>query len=163
VKLATITAVFIAAAPAADEVKAPAPESVFPLRGHTADFGEADARFGTWRGSHRHEGQDIFAPAGTPIVSLRDGTVVEKGDDGGRGNYVAIWNAETGRTFMYLHMLRPTPLRLRAPVAAGQRIGAVGCTGSCWGDHLHIEMRRGRGTIGRPLDPLPELRRLAAR
>jgi murein DD-endopeptidase MepM/ murein hydrolase activator NlpD len=163
VKLATITAVFIAAVPAADEVKAPAPESVFPLRGHAPDFGESDARFGAWRGSHRHEGQDVFAPAGTPIVSLREGTVVEKGDDGGRGNYVAIWNGEARRTFVYLHMIRPTPLRLRSRVQTGERIGAVGCTGSCWGDHLHIEMRRGRGTTGRPLDPLPQLRRLAAR
>jgi murein DD-endopeptidase MepM/ murein hydrolase activator NlpD len=48
-------------------------------------------------------------------------------------------------------------------VRTGERIGAVGCTGSCWGDHLHIEMRRGRGTTGRPLDPLPQLRRLAQR
>jgi murein DD-endopeptidase MepM/ murein hydrolase activator NlpD len=162
-KLATITAVFLAAVPAADDVKAPAPESVFPVRGHAVDFGESDARFGAWRGGHVHEGQDIFAPAGTTIVSLRNGTVVEKGDDGGRGNYVAIWNGETRRTFVYLHMIRPTPLRLRSRVRAGQRIGAVGCTGSCWGDHLHIEMRRGRGTTGRPLDPLPQLRRLAAR
>jgi murein DD-endopeptidase MepM/ murein hydrolase activator NlpD len=163
VKLATITAVFIAAAPAADDVTAPPPESVFPLRGHAADFGEADARFGAWRGSHRHEGQDVFAPAGTPVVSVRGGTVVEKGDDGGRGNYVAIWDGETRRTFVYLHMIRPTPLRLRSRVQAGERIGAVGCSGSCWGDHLHLEMRRGRGTTGRALDPLPALRRLAPR
>jgi murein DD-endopeptidase MepM/ murein hydrolase activator NlpD len=162
-KLATFTAVFVAAVPAADDVKAPPPESVFPVRGHGADFGEADARFGAWRGGHVHEGQDVFAPAGTPLVSLRAGTVVEKGDDGGRGNYVAVWDRHTRRTYVYLHMLRPTPLRLRSRVRAGERIGAVGCTGSCWGDHLHIEMRRGRGTTGRPLDPLPQLRRLAAR
>jgi Peptidase family M23 len=155
VKLATITAVFVAAVPTADEVKAPAPESVFPVRGHAADFGEADARFGAWRGGHVHEGQDVFAPAGTPLVSLREGTVVETGDDGGRGNYVAIWDRDTQRTYIYLHMIHPTPLRVRSPV--------VGCTGSCWGDHLHIEMRRGRGTTGRPLDPLPQLRRLAQR
>jgi len=45
----------------------------------------------------------------------------------------------------------------------GERVGAVGCTGSCWGDHLHLELRVGRGTTGRPLDPLPMLKRLAAR
>jgi murein DD-endopeptidase MepM/ murein hydrolase activator NlpD len=163
VKLASLTAVFLAAVPAADDVKAPSPESVFPVRGHAADFGEADARFGASRGGHVHEGQDVFAPAGTPLVSLRAGTVVEKGDDGGRGNYVAIWDRDTRRTYVYLHMLHPTPLRLTSRVGAGERIGAVGCTGSCWGDHLHIEMRRGRGTTGRPLDPLPQLRRLAAR
>ena len=76
-KLATITAVFVAAVPTADDVKAPPPESVFPVRGHVADFGEADARFGAGRAGHVHEGQDVFAPAGTPLVSLRKGTVVE--------------------------------------------------------------------------------------
>jgi murein DD-endopeptidase MepM/ murein hydrolase activator NlpD len=42
-------------------------------------------------------------------------------------------------------------------------VGAVGCTGSCWGDHLHFELRRGRGTTAAPIDPLPLLKRLAAR
>ena len=160
--LATITAVFIAAVPAADDVKAPPPESVFPVRGKV-DFGESDARFGAWRGGHVHEGQDVFAAAGTPLVSVRDGKVVEKGDDGGRGNYIAIWSSEARRTFVYLHMIRPSPLRMKARVRSGQRIGAVGCTGSCWGDHLHLEVRRGRGTTGGARDPLPQLRRLAHR
>ena len=134
----------------------------FPVRG-VIGFGETDARFGAWRGGRRHEGQDVFAEAGTPLVSVREGRVVEKGDDGGRGNYVAIWSPETARTFVYLHMRAPTPFDVGDPVGAGDRIGAVGCTGSCWGDHLHLEMRAGRGTTGRPLDPLPLLRRLARR
>ena len=104
----------------------------------------------------------MFASAGTPIRSTREGLVVEKGDDGGRGNYVAIWNARARRTFVYLHMLRPTPWRRGERVEAGSRIGAVGCTGSCWGDHLHLEIRRGRGTTGPPLNPLPMLRALAS-
>ena len=132
------------------------------MRGR-ADCGEPDARFGAWRSGHMHEGQDVFAPAGTPLVAIRDGRVVETGDDGGRGNYVAIWSREARRTFVYLHMLRPTRVRAGDACGAGERMGAVGCTGSCWGDHLHLEVRRGRGTTGRPLDPLPLLRRLAAR
>jgi murein DD-endopeptidase MepM/ murein hydrolase activator NlpD len=132
------------------------------VRGHV-DFGETGARFGAGRSGHAHEGQDLFAPAGTPLVSVRDGEVVEKGDDGGRGNYVAIWSRAARRTFVYLHMLRPTPLAPGERVRAGQRIGAVGCTGSCWGDHLHLEVRGGRGTTGGPHDPLPLLRRLARR
>ena len=158
-KLATITAVIIAAVPAAEEVKAPPPETLFHDRGHV-EFGESHARYGAWRSGHMHEGQDVFAPAGTPLVSMRAGKVVEKGDDGGRGNYVAIWDSEARRTFVYLHMIRPTPLALRSRVRAGERIGAVGCTGSCWGDHLHIEVRRGRGTTGTTVDPLPQLRRV---
>jgi murein DD-endopeptidase MepM/ murein hydrolase activator NlpD len=162
VKLASITAVFAAAVPAAGDIEAPPPESVFPVRGHV-DWGEAGARFGAGRGGHVHEGQDVFAPAGTPLVSVRRGKVVEKGDDGGRGNYVAIWSGSMQRTFVYLHMRRPSPLGRGDRVRAGQRIGAVGCTGSCWGDHLHLELRSGRGTTGRPRDPLPLLRKLAAR
>jgi murein DD-endopeptidase MepM/ murein hydrolase activator NlpD len=147
---------------AALEVEPPEPEAWFPVRG-TIDFGAYDARFGAWRGSRRHEGQDVFASAGTPLVAIRDGTVVEIGDDGGRGNYVAIWSPEVDRTFLYLHMRAPTPLAVGDQVEGGTRVGAVGCTGSCWGDHLHLEMRAGKGTTGRPLDPLPLLRKLSLR
>jgi len=144
------------------EVAPAQPADWFPVRG-VVDFGEADARFGAWRGGRRHEGQDVFADAGTPLVSVRAGRVVEKGDDGGRGNYVAIWSPSLALTYLYLHMGAPTPLGEGEAVAAGQRVGAVGCTGSCWGDHLHLETRRGRGTTGRPIDPLPTLKLLAGR
>jgi murein DD-endopeptidase MepM/ murein hydrolase activator NlpD len=138
------------------------PAAAFPVRGRV-DWGEQDARFGAWRGGHLHEGQDVFSPAGTPLVAIREGRVVETGDDGGRGNYVAIWSRAVGRTFVYLHMRRAARVDPGTRVRAGQRVGAVGCTGSCWGDHLHLEVRRGRGTSGEALDPLPLLRRLAAR
>jgi murein DD-endopeptidase MepM/ murein hydrolase activator NlpD len=144
------------------EVESPAPVDWFPVRG-IVDFGDADARFGAWRGGRRHEGQDVFAKPGTPIVSVRAGTVVETGNDGGRGNYIAIWSPEAKVTFVYLHMRAPTPWREGEHVDAGRRIGAVGCTGSCWGYHLHLEMRQGRGVTRKPLDPLPMLRVLAAR
>jgi murein DD-endopeptidase MepM/ murein hydrolase activator NlpD len=138
------------------------PQAVFPVHGHV-DWGEGDARFGAYRSGHMHEGQDMFAPAGTPLVAIRDAVVVETGNDGGRGNYLALWSAEARRTFLYLHMLRPTPLGLGEHVHMGDPVGRVGCTGSCWGDHLHFEVRRGRGTTGAPHDPLSMLRRLAAR
>jgi murein DD-endopeptidase MepM/ murein hydrolase activator NlpD len=138
------------------------PDAVFPVRG-AVDWGDAADRFGASRSGHIHEGQDMFAPAGTPLVAIRDGRVVETGDDGGRGNYLAIWSREAGSTFLYLHMLTPTPLAVGDAVRMGERVGSVGCTGSCWGDHLHFEVRRGRGTTGAPHDPLRMLRRLAAR
>jgi murein DD-endopeptidase MepM/ murein hydrolase activator NlpD len=138
------------------------PDAMFPVHAHV-DWGEADARFGAYRSGHMHEGQDMFAPAGTPLVAVRDGVVVETGDDGGRGNYIAIWSREAGHTFLYLHMLHPTPLARGDTVRMGQRVGSVGCTGSCWGDHLHFEVREGRGTTGEPHDPLAMLKRLAAR
>ena len=113
------------------------------------EFGEYDARFGAWRGGRRHEGQDVFAKAGTPLVAMRAGTVVETGDDGGRGNYLALWTPQTRLTIVYLHMRSPTRLRKGDQVDAGQRVGAVSCTGSCWGDHLHLEMRTEKGPPAR--------------
>ena len=138
------------------------PDAVFPVRGQV-DWGEADARFGAFRGGHVHEGQDVFADAGTPLVAIRDGKVVETGDDGGRGNYIAIWSAEARHTFVYLHMLRPSRLAVGDTVRMGDQVGRVGCTGSCWGDHLHFEWRDGRGTTGEAHDPLHLLERLTAR
>jgi murein DD-endopeptidase MepM/ murein hydrolase activator NlpD len=142
--------------------RAARPDAVFPVRGQV-DWGDAADRFGASRSGHMHEGQDMFAAAGTPLVAIRDGRVVETGDDGGRGNYVAIWSPEAGHTFLYLHMLRPSPLAVGDAVRMGERVGSVGCTGSCWGDHLHFEVRDGRGTTGEPHDPLAMLKRLAAR
>src|SRR3954454_19674255 len=112
-----------------ESARAAPPAAVFPVRGHV-DWGTADDRFGAARSGHVHEGQDMFAPAGTPLVAIRDGRVVETGDDGGRGNYIAIWSPEVRHTFVYLHMLRPTPLEPGDAVRMGERVGRVGCTGS---------------------------------
>ncbi|HYP49256.1 MAG TPA: M23 family metallopeptidase [Thermoleophilaceae bacterium] len=136
----------------------PAAKLVFPIRGRVG-YGETAARFGADRGGRRHEGQDIFAPAGTPLLALSDSVVTETGNNGGRGNYIALFSPRRRQTYVYLHMSEPTRLRPGNRARAGQRIGSVGCTGSCWGDHLHLEVRAGRGTQGRPLDPLPLLRR----
>jgi len=146
----------------ASERAAAHPAVVFPMLARP-DWGEQDARFGAYRSGHMHEGQDVFAKAGTPLVARRDGMVAETGDDGGRGNYIAIWSPEVGHTFVYLHMLRPTPLEPGDEVRMGEHVGRVGCTGSCWGNHLHFEVRDGRGTTGAPHDPLAMLERLAAR
>ena len=129
-----------------------------PVRG-PIDYGEAAARFGAGRGGHVHQGQDVFAPAGTPLVAVQDAVVVETGSDGGRGNYVALYARRARQTYLYLHMQAPSPLAPGARVRRGQTVGALGCTGSCWGDHLHFEIRSGRGTSAPAIDPLPYLRR----
>src|SRR4029453_737854 len=77
----------------ASERAAAQPAAVFPMLARP-DWGEQDARFGAYRGGHVHEGQDVFAPAGTPLVAIRDGRVVETGDDAGRGNYTALCGLE---------------------------------------------------------------------
>jgi murein DD-endopeptidase MepM/ murein hydrolase activator NlpD len=139
-------------------VRKPQPELVFPDEA-APDYGAGDAGFGAGRSGHSHEGQDVFAPAGTPLVAARDAVVLETGDDGGRGNYITVYSAEKRETYMYLHMQSPSPLSPGERVDAGDPVGRVGCTGSCWGDHLHFEVRLGRGSQARPVDPLPLLRR----
>jgi murein DD-endopeptidase MepM/ murein hydrolase activator NlpD len=138
---------------------APGPAAVFPVKG-AGSFGEGAARFGASRSGHVHEGQDVFAPEGTPLVAVRDGVVLETGDDGGRGNFVSFYSPAAGQTYVYMHMSEPSRVAAGRRVKAGVRVGSVGCTGSCWGDHLHFEVRRGRGTQAPPLDPLPLLERL---
>jgi murein DD-endopeptidase MepM/ murein hydrolase activator NlpD len=128
------------------------------------DYGAADARFGAWRDGHRHEGQDVFAPGGTPLVAVVDGVVIESESEdsplsGGRGNYIAIYSQAEDRTYVYFHMQHPSPLEAGEAVGAGDRVGAIGCTGSCWGQHLHFEVRLGRGSDVEPIDPLALLRR----
>ena len=127
----------------------------FPMR--------AKARFGDGIGASRgHEGQDLFAPAGTPELAVEDAVVVDaaRGDNGGRGNFVSIYSPEANRTYNYFHMLHAPVVRKGQHVIAGQMLGELGCTGSCWGNHLHFEMRQGRDEYGPVLDPAPFLRTL---
>ncbi len=138
---------------------------VFPVAG-PHDFGGAAARFGAERYGHAHEGQDVLARPGTPLLAVRDGVVLDGA--GGRsfyayggGNSVVIYSPDVDRSFVYLHMLHPARVGPGVHVHAGQMIGQLGCTGSCDGPHLHFEIRMGRvayGHEGRPVDPLPYLR-----
>ena len=138
---------------------------VFPLEG-PHDFGQKDARFGALRYGHIHEGQDIFGKTGTPEVAVHDGIVVDRGknsdpDDGGRGNYVALYSPQDNHSFVYMHMLKPSPVTLEDHVHAGEVVGQLGCTGSCEGPHLHFEVRIGKATLGadtKAIDPLPFLK-----
>ena len=134
------------------------PVAVHPVKG-SVDYGTHINQFGVQRSSHVHGGQDVFAPTGTPLVAVRDGIVVATGSDGGRGNYVEIYSPRAKRTYSYFHMVAPASVRAGQRVKAGQRVGAVGCTGSCQGAHLHFEVHAGRGASGEAVDPLPLLRR----
>ena len=134
------------------------PAAVHPVAAPVR-YGEGGARYGADRGGRMHEGQDVFAPAGTPLVAVRDGVVLETGDDGGRGNYLAIWSERAQETYVYLHLLEPPEVGAGDRVGVGESVGRVGCTGSCFGDHLHFEVRRGKTLEGASRDPLELLRR----
>jgi murein DD-endopeptidase MepM/ murein hydrolase activator NlpD len=132
----------------------------FPLLG-PHDFGGAGGRFGAGRAGHTHEGQDVMAGCGTPIVAARGGTVQYSGYQSLAGNYVVIDAKGTGMDFMYAHLIQPSPLRTGDPVFTGQPIGEVGQTGDATACHLHFEVWTAPGWYegGSPIDPLPLLER----
>ena len=138
-----------------------------PVRGEY-DYGESGARFGAPRGGRLHEGQDIFSKSGTPLVAVRDGVVVDRAKasgaySGGRGNYVAIYSPIEHRSYVYLHLLRPAVVDKGERVHAGELLGQMGCTGSCFGTHLHFEVRRGRASFAadtKAINPLAFLKNL---
>jgi hypothetical protein len=131
----------------------------FPIRG-AHDFGGANAVFGTARAGHTHQGHDVFAACGTPMVAARGGAVVFKAWHGNAGNYVVVRGDGNGVDYVYMHLATPAVVERGERVRTGQRVGAVGDTGNAHGCHLHFEMwsRPGWYEGGRPFDPLPALR-----
>ncbi len=112
--------------------------------------------FGAGRSGHTHQGQDVMAACGTPLVAARGGRVQFSGYHSAAGNYVVIDGKGTGYDFMYAHFLEPSPLQTGEIVRTGQPIGLVGETGSASGCHLHFEMWTAPGWYegGGPVDPL---------
>jgi murein DD-endopeptidase MepM/ murein hydrolase activator NlpD len=97
--------------------------------------------------SRMHQGVDLAAPYGTPIVAASDGVVRFAGWHGGHGNFVQIAHAG-GLGTGYGHMSRFVVAPGTA-VQQGQLIGYVGTTGLSTGPHLHFEVYRD----GAPVDP----------
>lgn len=114
-------------------------------------------RFGAPRVDGRtHEGFDITAACGTPLVAVRSGTIIKKAFDPDLyGNYVVLKGEGERRTYKYSHLIRPAPAWKGQKVRAGRRLGSVGQTGNAASTpcHLHFEVR----TRGRLLDPEPLL------
>ena len=113
---------------------------VFPVYGPAAsftdDFGAARADTG-W-----HHGNDIFAPIGTPLLAVADGTLFSVGVNSLGGN--RLWLRDrSGNEFYYAHLSAFSPLAEKgAAVKAGDVVGFVGATGDAVGTppHLHFEI-----------------------
>jgi murein DD-endopeptidase MepM/ murein hydrolase activator NlpD len=95
-----------------------------------------------------HAGIDIAVPAGTGIRAAGSGTVVLAAYTGGYGNYTCIDHGG-GISTCYAHQ-SSYAVSSGQSVSQGQVIGSVGCTGHCFGDHLHFEVR----VNGSPVDPM---------
>jgi murein DD-endopeptidase MepM/ murein hydrolase activator NlpD len=132
----------------------------FPILGKH-EFGGSGGRFGAARSGHTHQGQDVMAACGVPLVAARGGRVQYSTWDDAAGNYVVIDGKRTPYDFMYAHLAEPSPLQVGDVVRTGQPIGIVGTTGSSSACHLHFEMWGPPGWYegGSPFDPLPYLER----
>jgi murein DD-endopeptidase MepM/ murein hydrolase activator NlpD len=100
------------------------------------------------RWGRMHEGVDIGVPAGTPIAAAAGGTVIVAGWEGGYGNLVVVDHGN-GLSTAYGHQSR-IAVSAGQVVGRGSILGYVGCTGHCFGDHLHFEVR----VNGAAVDPL---------
>jgi len=133
----------------------------FPIRG-TFKFGTGPAAFGGGRG---HQGQDVFADCGTPLVAAEGGTVVMNKFHPRAGNYLVIQVDGGDRAEAYMHLRTPAIVEEGATVAAGAQIGEVGDSGHADGCHLHFELWMGHwqgvGGPGNVIDPLPTLKQWA--
>lgn len=97
-----------------------------------------------------HFGVDYTAPKGTPVVSIGDGVVIEKGYHGGAGNAVKIKHNGVYTT-QYMHLSGyGQGIFPGAHVTQGQVIGFVGSTGLSTGPHLDFRVYKN----GSPVDPL---------
>ena len=110
-------------------------DHVFPVQGPHR-YGDG---FGADRGGRSHQGADVFADCGTPLVAAQGGRVEYAGFHSAAGHYVVITGAQSGEDYVYMHLRTASPLRRGGSVATGQTIGEVGETGNASGCHLHFE------------------------
>ncbi len=113
----------------------------------TKNFG--DPRGG---GTRTHEGLDIMAPDGTPVVSPTDAVVINFGNGPDSGLFVRTANPG-GEQFVYMHLKEIAKgIQNGAVLKRGEVLGYVGNTGNASGGapHLHFELRKDGAT-----DPYP--------
>ena len=114
---------------------------VFPLFGPAA-FGDTFGAFRADVAGKWHHGEDLVAPAGTPVLAVADGTLFSVGwnDIGGW----RLWLRDTaGNEFYYAHLSAYSPLAAAGrTVKAGDVLGFVGSSGDADGgvSHLHFEI-----------------------
>lgn len=117
------------------------------------DYDEIYPDFGDDRdgGDRTHEGEDMMAPEGTPIVSPTEAIVTSVGFGDSAGNYVYTANPG-GETFRYMHMKDIADIKRGDKLERGDFIGTVGDTGNAaeGSYHLHFEMRDSKNE---PMDP----------
>jgi murein DD-endopeptidase MepM/ murein hydrolase activator NlpD len=109
-------------------------------------------------GRRRHQGIDLLAPAGTPLVAVANGRISRLSNrDRGRGG-ISLWLRDRRGTAYYYAHNQHNLVHLGQQVQAGQLLGRVGATGNARGGpaHLHFQIHPGGG---RPVPPDAVVRR----
>jgi biotin carboxyl carrier protein len=136
------------------------PGGVFPVAG-PHNFGGPDSRFGAGRPDHIHQGHDVAAAAGTPVVAPFAGSIFRTGYQASGAGYWVVARGSDGRDYFFAHCQQNSiAVAPGAVVAAGQPLCKVGSTGTSSGPHLHFEIWMGGWRVGPdsyPIDPLPSL------
>src|SRR3954451_24019322 len=130
-------------------IKGGSGQLIWPVNGPiTSPFCERRA----WEACH--PGMDIGVPSGTPIRAAAAGRVVltqGEGSSGGYGNFTCIQHTAAMST-CYAHQ-SSIGVHVGQSVSQGQVIGLSGCTGRCYGPHLHFEVRI-NGAVTNPMNSL---------
>ena len=109
-------------------------------------------------GRRRHQGIDLLAPAGTPLVAVTSGTITRLSNtDRGRGG-ISLWLRDARGTGYYYAHNHHNLVHLGQRVQAGQLLAQVGATGNARGGppHLHLQIHPHGG---RPVSPNATVRR----
>ncbi len=124
---------------------------VYPIRG-------GHSYWRGFEGESGHEGVDVGARCGTPLVSSLAGRVRWVKYHGAAGNYLTIDARDSNLEIVYMHMRGPAIVKPGQSVYPGQPVGLVGDTGNASGCHLHFEVWEGTYYGGgAPVDPMPFL------
>ena len=154
-------------APKPKPTPAPAPAPVppaapgahaFPVAGpHT--YGDT---FGEPRKGYSHQGQDVLAAEGTPVVAPVAGTITSTDNQPGAAGYYVVEKGADGHDYFFAHCQEAsTAVKAGDVVTPGQPLCRVGHTGDATGPHLHFEVWVNgwrTGPSSAPIDPLPLLK-----
>ena len=141
-------------APAPVVAEAPPAPPVFacsdPVPGHDVDSPFGLRRLPWERQGRLHEGVDIAAPKGAPVLAVAGGVVVKTGDSPTYGRFVELRHGEAGLTSFYAHLGKiERTAQAGAYIGQGTVIGRIGLSGTSTGPHLHFEIRQD----GKALNP----------
>jgi murein DD-endopeptidase MepM/ murein hydrolase activator NlpD len=109
-----------------------------------------------------HDGVDVMAACGLPLVAPEAGRVVFRAQHSAAGHYVVV-RVAGGEDHVFMHLRTASPLAKGATVEQGARLGEVGRTGNATACHLHFEIWSAPGWYegGSARDPKPDLERWA--